>query len=171
MEHWNPNASLGLTSGTENHNHLEQKQRKCRSTERRPTGQSYAVNGAERSCFEWKASNQPPVYHHTRSIDFTKHWKPQVSCHRISWQKSTDSRRHCLPLCPKDDKRNVTVIASGTSPHEHTLAESHYCKHTIYREQQRNCLDTGNKIATSYWHTIRTTPASRLHDRGALCFD
>jgi len=129
MELWNPNALLG---GAENHNHLEQKQMKCRSTKRRPTGKSYTVNAAERSSFEWKASNQPPVYHHTSSIDLTAHRKPQVSCHRISWQKLIDSRWHCLPLCPKDNKRNVTVIAAGTSPHENALAKSQYCKHTIH---------------------------------------
>jgi len=62
-----------IQTGAENHNHLEQKQTKSQSTKRRPTGKSYAVHGAERSSFEWKVSNQPPVYHHTSSIESTEH--------------------------------------------------------------------------------------------------
>jgi len=132
------------------HNHLEHNKRKRQSTERRPMGERCAVHGAERSNFEQKAPKQPPVSYHTSSIDLTDHSQPQASWNQISWQKLTNSCRHFSPLCPKDQKRNTTISATGTSPHEHAVAKSQYCKHTIYLQQQRNCSDTWNKIVLAY---------------------
>jgi len=60
-------------------------------------------------------------------------------------------------LCRHKHKQNVTVIVSGTNPHEHAIAISQFCKHVIHPSAAQCTENAQIKTAFSYTHSIKNS--------------